>query len=244
MSTAVSPSSVDVTGPPSSYDRQYALSHSVPADNWLFDSLIELLAPQPGWCVLDVGCNTGELTARLAALQCRTLGIDINTDAIALARQRFPQLAFEVTVLSALTRADFDAIIASHVIEHLAEPNDFLREARKRLKPTGRLVIATPNRHAWLHKLANRLRSVPFFDDPTHRHLFAPRELERLVRNADFDSVKVLTRPLYFPLANHLPQCWRAHIPTLGMGDHLFAIAAAPSAQTNGMTGKLNRRSA
>ena len=205
------------------YDHNYALHHSVAADNWLFDRLLTLLAPQPGWRVLDVGCNTGEFTARLAQLQCQTLGIDLNPAAIALAQERFPKLAFRVAELAQLPELDFDALTASHVLEHLPAPLEFLRAARQHMKPGGKLLIATPNRQAFLHRLVNRLRGVPFFDDPTHRHLFAPRELAGLVRQAGFASVRVTTYPLYLPLARQLGQ----KLPALGRGDHLF-VSAVP----------------
>ena len=217
--------------PPSDYDRAYALRHSVAADNWLFDTLLALLAPPPGWRILDVGCNTGELTARLTELQCQTLGIDINTEAIAIARQRFPNLAFKVSEVSMLEEGNFDAIVASHVIEHLAVPVDFLRAAHQRLKSGGRLIVATPNSHAWLRKLTNWIRGAIFFDDPTHRHLFAPSELKGMVRSAGFELVAVITLPLYFPFATRLPPCLRRGIPAFGMGDHLFVVAASGSAR-------------
>lgn len=207
------------------YDRDYALSHSVPADNWLFDALIALLAPQPGWRVLDAGCNTGELTARLAALQCRTFGLDLNADAIALARQRFPALAFRVRTLPDMDEHSFDAIVASHVIEHLADPGAFLAAARDRLKPGGRLVLATPNRQAWVRRAAHRLWGVSFFDDPTHVRFYSPAELRACLRQTGFEQVATRTRRLYFPLVARLPQRIHLSIPCFGMGDHLFAVA-------------------
>jgi 2-polyprenyl-3-methyl-5-hydroxy-6-metoxy-1,4-benzoquinol methylase len=226
------------------YDRDYALSHSVPADNWLFDALIALLAPQPGWRVLDVGCNTGELTSRLAALQCRTLGLDINANAIALARERFPDLEFRAGTLPELDERGFDAIVASHIIEHLRDAHAFLNAARQRLKPGGRLVLATPNRRAWLRRVAHRLWGVSFFDDPTHVRFYTPPELRELLTQCGFEHIVTSTKRLYFPLAARLPQRVHLAIPCFGLGDHLFASAAAPSTQTNGITGKLNRKSA
>lgn len=226
------------------YDRDYALGHSVPANDWLFDALVARLTPHPGWRVLDVGCNTGELTARLAALQCRTLGLDINAEAIAVAQNRFPALEFRVGTLPDLDARDFDAIVASHVIEHLSDVDAFLQAARDRLKPGGRLVLATPNRHAWLRRAAHRLWGVSFFEDPTHVRFYSPHELRDRFVERGFECVATSTRRLYFPLAARLPQRLHLAIPCFGIGDHLFASAAAPSTQTNGMTGKLNRKSA
>jgi 2-polyprenyl-3-methyl-5-hydroxy-6-metoxy-1,4-benzoquinol methylase len=215
-----------------SFDRQYALTHSVSANDWLFDALVERIAPQPGWRVLDVGCNTGELTARLAALQCRTLGLDINTDAIALARQRFPSLPFEAGTLNELPERDFDAIVASHIIEHLPDPASFLRAVRDHLRPSGQFVLATPNRHAWPRRCAYRLWDVAFFDDPTHVLLYSAGELSELLRQGGFVNIRTSTRRLYFPLAARLPRRLHLAVPTFGMGDHLLVSAAAPSAHT------------
>lgn len=214
--------------PVNHYDRDYALTHSVPAQNWLFDALIELIAPQPGWRVLDVGCNTGELTARLATLQCRTTGLDLNPDAIAIARERFPTGDFRVGSLPPFDATGFDAIVASHLIEHLPDPDEFLRAARQRLRPGGRLVLATPNRHAWI----SRLCGAPFFDDPTHVRLYTARELRQRLRLAGFEQIITRTKRLYFPLAARLPERLHLAIPACGMGDHLLAKATAPSAHT------------
>jgi SAM-dependent methyltransferase len=160
----------------SAYDRKYALSRSSAADSWLFDVIVHLLAPQPGWRILDVGCNTGELVARVASLGCEPLGIDINPAAIAIARERHPQLQFQVAEMSQLSDSDFDAIIASHLIEHLAQPEELLSAARQRLKADGTLILVTPNRNAFLHRFCHGIRGIPFFHDPTHvRFFFAAR---------------------------------------------------------------------
>jgi len=226
------------------YDRDYALTHSVPANDWLFDAFVELLDPQPGWRVLDVGCNTGELTSRIAALQCRTLGIDLNPDAIALARQRFPALEFRAATLPDLDEYGFDAIVASHVIEHLHDLDEFLLTARRRLKTDGKFLLATPNRHAWIRRLAHRLWGVSFFDDSTHIRFYTARQLRHRLAACGFQQIVTETRRLYFPLAARLTHSVHLSLPCFGMGDHLFASAVAPSTQTNGITGKLNRRSA
>lgn len=207
-----------MTATPASYNRVYALARSVPANDWLFDALLAMLAPQPGWRVLDVGCNTGELTARLAQAGCRVTGLDCNADAIALAKERFPNLDFCVGTIEKLNAAGFDAIVASHILEHLADPVAFLRAARTK---ASRLVLATPNRHAWLR----RLTGAPFFEDHTHVRFYTASELRQLLRACGFAKVCTTTRRLYFPLAARLPQRWHLAIPACGLGDHLLAYA-------------------
>ena len=58
--------------------------------------LVELLAPQPGERILDLGCGTGALTAEIAARGAEVLGVDRSEEMIAQARRKFPGLQFEV----------------------------------------------------------------------------------------------------------------------------------------------------
>jgi ubiquinone/menaquinone biosynthesis C-methylase UbiE len=60
------------------------------------NSLISMLAPQRGECILDLGCGTGDLAAELARLGAKTTGIDFSSSMIELARSKHPGLEFAV----------------------------------------------------------------------------------------------------------------------------------------------------
>jgi 2-polyprenyl-3-methyl-5-hydroxy-6-metoxy-1,4-benzoquinol methylase len=106
-----------------------------------------------GPSVLDVGC-TGHavgigsrrwLHGRLREQFPSVAGIDISTENIAvLNRQGFGNLYVQSAESFELTER-FDTIVAGELIEHLANPGLFLRQARTHLKSTGRLVLTTPN---------------------------------------------------------------------------------------------------
>jgi 2-polyprenyl-3-methyl-5-hydroxy-6-metoxy-1,4-benzoquinol methylase len=107
-----------------------------------------MLAQVRARSVLDVGCGTGEqLTAWLAQLcpQCQFLGVDDDAVSIAHAQRIFadiPNLKFD-TQLPAME--SHDAVIASEVLEHVAEPYAFLATLRQQIAPSGLLLITTPN---------------------------------------------------------------------------------------------------
>src|SRR2546428_1687901 len=60
------------------------------------ESLIELLAPQPGERILDVGCGSGQLTARIAASGAVVIGLDRSAEMLAEARKNFPSVEFRL----------------------------------------------------------------------------------------------------------------------------------------------------
>jgi SAM-dependent methyltransferase len=86
--------------------------------------------------------------------------------------------------------ATFDAIVCGDVLEHLREPETFLRQARSWLRPQGSLIASIPNvRHHsvvrgllagnWTYEAAGLL-------DRTHLRFFTRRSIETLFEGAGF----------------------------------------------------------
>ena len=98
--------------------------------------------------VLDAGCGVGYGSAFLGEAARSVVGVDVSADAIEYARARYGggNVEFAVGDLQQLERGDaeFDAVVAFEVIEHLPHPERFVAEARRVLKPDGVLVVSTP----------------------------------------------------------------------------------------------------
>lgn len=111
------------------------------------DFVMEVMNSASARRVLEVGCGTGALLAvPLAAAFPETtiVGADPDLASIEFARaQPHPEnLSFSTEVASTDT---FDLVIASEVLEHVADPESFLADLRTRMTDTGRLVVTTPN---------------------------------------------------------------------------------------------------
>jgi len=97
--------------------------------------------------------------------------------------------------LSQLGDEPFDAILASDVLEHIAEPEAVLARALTRLRPGGVVVVSLPN-VAHVVVFANLLmkrwprRSSGIFDR-THLRFFAKRDMVRLLEGAGLHVLRV-----------------------------------------------------
>jgi SAM-dependent methyltransferase len=111
--------------------------------------LIEGLGIRTGELVLDVGCGSGSLHARLSEAGARIVGIDASTGMLAEAAAQARAAELPVALARAdaqaipLAAASADAVLASHMLYHVPDRRRALREMRRVLAPGGRAVLAT-----------------------------------------------------------------------------------------------------
>jgi SAM-dependent methyltransferase len=102
--------------------------------------------------IVDIACGSGYGSALLARDgRCRVTGIDLSADAIETATAAWsrPNLAF--TIGDALDLhmppGSADTVVSFETIEHVVDPVRFLDQVALLLRPGGRLVLSTPDRH-------------------------------------------------------------------------------------------------
>ena len=98
--------------------------------------LLRLLSSPPGR-ILDCGCGAGDNARLLSSRGWRVTGVTIDPREQKAARQfcEAIYLADLENGVPASVGDAFDAVLASHVLEHLARPERFLDEVRHRLNP-------------------------------------------------------------------------------------------------------------
>jgi SAM-dependent methyltransferase len=95
--------------------------------------------------VLEVGCGTGIITAKIAELPgvAEAVGVDPNPGFVDRARRRAPTLRFDVADGRTLPHPDaaFDGVVFATTLCHIREPEPALAEARRVLRPGGYLLV-------------------------------------------------------------------------------------------------------
>jgi len=116
--------------------------------------------------ILDTGCGDGKFTV-LIGKACKAkevYGADISEKGVEMARKKGIK-AFRVDVDGESLPFEnnyFDAIYAGAIIEHLFDPDHFLDEVYRVLKPNGILVLDTPNLASLYNRIALLLGYLPF----------------------------------------------------------------------------------
>ena len=117
------------------YDAKHAFVWKFGAD------LVQLLAPQPGERILDIGCGTGHLTRQIADSGARVLGVDRSPAMVNAARNAYPDLQFEVADARNLRyQSEFDAVFSNATLHWIREPEMVIQGVWKALRPGGRFV--------------------------------------------------------------------------------------------------------
>jgi len=143
--------------------------------------------------VLDVGCGDGGFLAEACACGWKVLGLEPDPKAAAIAKRRgVPVHLGGLECLNGQAQA-FDVITLSHVIEHVPDPVQTLRDCWRLLKSGGQLWLETPNVNSLGHQVFGpNWRGL---EAPRHLVLFSPAALQRALSVAGFTASRVMPSP-------------------------------------------------
>ena len=178
--------------------------------------------------VLDLACGTGPQIALFSRGAREVVGIDIQEHRLTMATALIAELRLtnarviraDVSALP-LKHRSADRAIAIDIIEHLDDPDAFLRDVGRVLVPGGRLLVTVPAlydrlKHGRLGSLASRLkgRGAYFsgglgYDD--HRPPRPLRDWQELFEKCGFRVRRTRATTLFPPLHRYgVPRFWFA----------------------------------
>jgi len=150
---------------------------------------------RPGERVLDLGCGAGRFVAALRDAGAVPVGVELAPAALERASRNAPGADLRLTGVDGslpLEHRSVDLVWCSEVLEHVADTAHLLLEARRVLRPGGRLLATVP----FHGRAKGALIALTRFDahfDPLGQHLrfYTRGSLARTLRDAGFDPVAV-----------------------------------------------------
>jgi 2-polyprenyl-3-methyl-5-hydroxy-6-metoxy-1,4-benzoquinol methylase len=134
---------------------------------------------------LDVGCATGMLLAEMKRRGWNEKGVEVCAPSAEYGRrERGVDIHTGTLEEASFSGESFDVVHASHLIEHLTEPEGFLRELFRLLKPGGWAIITTPNAAGLQARLFGGGWRSAIAD---HMYLFSRATLTALMRKSGFE---------------------------------------------------------
>jgi trans-aconitate methyltransferase len=105
------------------------------------EDVVDLLEPEEGERILDLGCGTGHLTAQIADSGATTVGLDASEEMVAEARETYPECEFVHEDARDFSFDEpFDAVFSNAALHWIPEQDAVLGSVADVLTPGGRFV--------------------------------------------------------------------------------------------------------
>ena len=186
-------------------------------ENQGFPELVNLVGTQPSR-VLDIGCGSGPNLRLLKERGHAATGLTLSeTEARIVEKLGLSCRVWDITTETLpFPVQSFDALIFSHILEHVAWPEVVLRRYTKLLKPNGKVYVALPNAMQFIQRwqfLLGRFRYTETgIMDHTHLRFFDFLTARQLVENAGLEIVQ------HFGLGQFPMGPFREWLPGLSAG--------------------------
>lgn len=181
--------------------ENYAKNARFVAD--LAEPLVQILEPQPGELILDLGCGDGALTEKIAATS-RVIGVDSSLELlISCRRRRLKVVRMDAQRLTLKRR--FDAVFSNAALHWMKQPRKVIEGVVNCLKPKGRFVGEFGGKgnvetiRAALHAGLRRRRIDPWQVDPWYYP--SPDDYAQLLERVGFSVpyIELIPRPTNLP---------------------------------------------
>lgn len=148
---------------------------------------LQVIASNSNIKVIDLGCTNGDFVKALEYKgYLNAVGLDINEPLVKLGLTRGIKLFCQPTKDFFESRPNqFDVVYATNVLEHIADPNSFLKHLKVGLKENAHIVISVPNFSSLQVKILGC--NSPIIDPPHHVNYFTYDSLQKVLVNNGFE---------------------------------------------------------
>lgn len=149
--------------------------------------------------ILDIGCGNGDFLSIFSPDKWELYGIEPNPIGYALTNRQFKVNKLNKTLRESKFPTNFfDVITLWHVLEHIYDPNEELREVSRILKEDGILAISVPNINSFGFKICkNRWFHL---DSPRHHYHYDPETIRKVLNKNGFQFFRINFLCFEFPL--------------------------------------------
>ena len=164
---------------PEYFARLVELNHDPAARADRDRALIRALGERPtGLDILDAGCGLGGFSASLHAGN-RVTGVDVNEQCLRGIAEKlgYTTQRFDLEEPWPIAAFSFDLILFGDVLEHLFSTVDVLAQARRVVRPNGRVAVAVPNVGYWRRRIRLFCNGELTREVEEHIRFFSPRSL-------------------------------------------------------------------
>lgn len=184
-----------------------------------YAALVRRYAPSCGK-LLELGCGLGHLLGLLQEdFDC--VGVDIAEYSIEQLKHNAPRaegFVMSAEDLSRFADGEFSAVVALHLVEHLSDPADTIRQVYRILRPGGLFFYATPNPGYSLRRFKDPATDA-IGKDPTHINVQPPAQWRAWTEASGFKVLRHFGDGLwdvpYFPVIPKAVQFGLLGIPAL-----------------------------
>ena len=166
------------------FEKAYHFVKNIALKNKL--NLINSYQPSKG-LILDIGAGTGDFLTVAQNDGWKTVGVEPSDKAKAIAKNKGVSFVENTSELESHT---FDVISMWHVLEHVPNLDEQIKELKRLLKRSGTLIVAVPNFKSFDAKHYGNFWAA--YDVPIHFWHFSKTAIQKLFAKENMNLEKVL----------------------------------------------------
>lgn len=167
------------------------LLYLYPGRRAVVDFEVFYLPAKPNGKLLEIGCGSGVMLKTMKDLGWSIEGIDFDPNAVNNASKKGLNVKLGGLIEQNYPDKSYDAIVMSHLIEHVPDPINMIIECFRIMKDGSVLVLITPNSNSFGHKVFQE--NWRGLEPPRHLNIFDANSIVNLLKFAKFSRLAIIT---------------------------------------------------